>query len=195
LGHRYEKFEKDWINELVPNTLFDHTIKLGQWEHEDAFIPLRNLFLVSVAALYSNDIILTVQKGELTLADRSPLFMLESGRLLGYLKDKIVSVDSPFVNMTKTQMVTWYLGAGNKEEDLHKTRSCYSTEYLPCGRCTACFRRWVAFTNNGITETFKHNILDYEEIPHYLQRIKDGYYDEVRAEETIRALKLGGYKF
>jgi hypothetical protein len=37
--------------------------------------------------------------------------------------------------------------------------------------------------------------LDYEEIPHYLQRIKDGYYDEVRAEETIRALKLGGYKF
>jgi hypothetical protein len=193
LGHRYQSKEEQWISELVPSTIREHTLNLGLWEEPDAYIPMRNAFLVMVAAKYSDHIILTVQKGELSLPDRSPPFMHFASGLTSYLNDRNISITSPFLHMTKTEMVRWYLDQGLPVANLLKTVSCYSGEDKPCGRCNACFRRWVAFTNNGIEEAYQHNILEYEGIPIYLKKMKDGIYEEQRVNETLNALRIGGY--
>jgi hypothetical protein len=94
--------------------------------------------------------------------------------------------------MTKTEMVKWYLGAGLDPQILISTRSCYSPGDNRCGACSACFRRWVAFTNNDISELHENDITKYSEIPKYLEKMKHGKYDPVRAEETLRALRKVG---
>jgi len=64
---------------------------------------------------------------------------------------------------------------------------------LPCGRCSACFRRWVAFKNNGLEEEYEYPILDYKEIPTYLEKMSVQKYDPQRTFETLNALRIAGY--
>lgn len=195
LGHKYEQNEVKWIKELVPDTIIDNTLHLGNWEHEDAFIPLRNMFLVSVGALYADEVILTVQKGELTLPDRSLYFMDEFGKMLSYLKEASIRIYSPFIELTKVDLVKWYVTKGLNIENLKKTVSCYTGHDIPCGRCNACFRRWISFTLNGIEEEYENNILDWSGIEVYLDKVKRGEYIEERRYEIINALDIVNYSY
>ncbi len=192
LGHRYQNYEIDSIQKTIPETIIDKRLYLGDMEQPDAFIPLRNDILIRLASLYSKKIYLIVQKGELDLTDRSITFFKNIEESLSYLWDSYVVVHSPFFNMTKVQMVEWYVKKGLLVENLLATRSCYSSEDTPCGACSACFRRWVAFTLNGIQEKMKNNILEWEGVKTYIDKMKKGNYDQVRTEETFQALKITG---
>ena len=194
LGHRYAAFEKQAIMRTIRTTRIDHSLKLGQFEKDDADIPMRNAFMIMVASMYDKEIVLVVQKGEMTIPDRSPHFFLTFAAWLNWMKDDWgYTLKSPFFDMTKTQMVKWYVDQGLSIDQLVKTRSCFSSDDFACGACGACFRRWVALRNNNIVEVHTHNMLDWDQIPVYVEKMKAGKYDKVRTEETFRALKEAGY--
>jgi len=200
LNHRYADFEMDRIGNLVPNTIIENRLDLRSWEEPDANIPMRNAFLVLLAAKHldtkreGSEVVLVVQKGEMDIPDRCEGFFIEMKNLGTYLG---FSVSTPFAQMTKTDMVTWYLENVQDSyaiKNLMSTRSCYSDSAMPCGQCTACFRRWVAFTNNELTEEYENPILEYDQIPAYLKKMFAGKYDPQRTIETFRALMLAGYR-
>ena len=195
LGHRYAKFEKSAIMRTIPGTLIDNSLHLGRWEKEDADIPMRNAFMIMLASMYDKEIVLVVQKGEMSIPDRSQMFFDSFAQWLNWMKGESGHyLTSPFFDMTKTQMVEWYVEQGFSIETLLKTRSCFSTNLLPCGACGACFRRWVALTNNDIHEGYTHTMLKWDQIPVYIEKMKAGKYDELRTKETFKALEGAGYE-
>lgn len=196
LGHRYQDLELERVRELIPDTVVDDRLHLGDLEEEDAHIPLRNAFLALVGSLYDDEVALVVQKGEMDVPDRSPEFFHRMTRLLATLKaPRGVRFFTPFWNWTKTQMVQWYLEAGHDPARLLRTRSCYTPTATgrPCGHCAACFRRWVALTNNGLQEEYENDPLTWEGVARYVARMKQGDYDPVRTRETLAALRRAGY--
>jgi len=194
IGHRYCAYELEKVKFFAPKTIINTSLRLAEHEKKDADIPMRNAFLLMLSSYYDSELVLVVQRGEMTIPDRSPKFFYEFQMWLSFLNNRPITITSPFFDMTKTQMVRWYIETGLSTEDLLYTRSCYSTGELPCGACSACFRRWVALTNNGLSEDYKNDILQYKEIPRYIKEMKEGKYDNLRSEETLNALMLVEYK-
>jgi len=194
LSHRYQDFELRAVRETIPSTVIDDSLFLKYWEEDDANIPMRNALLLMSAAqrfkeLNPLDLVLVVQRGEMTIPDRTETFFNTMGTLLSTLNKRMIWVTSPFFHLTKTQMVEWYVKTGFSIPALLSTRSCFNgSEYKPCGACSACFRRWVAFTNNGITEEYVNDIRRWSGIPPYIKKMLAGEYDELRTKETISAL-------
>ena len=193
LGHRYMKREIKAITELeqhVPDldVTIDYTLNLAESEQGDATIPMRNLYLSMLGAKYGHNIYLIVQKGETAIPDRTKQFMLDAGTLLGKLNDKVISISSPFMEMTKVDMVRWYLQKELSIDELLLTRSCYEEHESPCGKCAACIRRSVALNLNGVYEKMMHNPKESELIPSYIERAIKGDLEETRGQEFLQWL-------
>jgi len=140
---------------------------VGQWEREDRIIPLRNLFLVAVAAQYGDTIALGATAGDRVL-DKSYEFARMTTELFTYLwrpqhwtDGKAVQVVLPVKNLTKRALVRAAIDSGVSPLHLETASfSCYEPQSgAPCGRCKPCWRRWVAFAGNGIWS--KPNCRDY----------------------------------
>ena len=189
LGHRYMTHEIEQVKKLVPDTTIDSRLNLADWEEKDATIPLRNAFLIMIASKYNKDVILVVQRGEMDIPDRSVRFFNDFGEWLSFLWEDTVTVSTPFFDMTKTEMVRWYLDTGFDPRKLSSTRSCYSPGDRPCGNCSACFRRWVAFTNNNLEEEYEQPIKNFDGLQKYVDKMKGGLYDKKRTSETLLALR------
>jgi len=163
LGHRYEGLELETIASLKTTcpdlevNVIKHRLHLGDIEREDAYIPLRNLLLVEAASLEPsvNNIYLGALAGE-SSRDKSGRFFRDTKKLLSFLHRRPVGVFAPFRHLTKTQLVALYLQRGYLSELLKKTVSCYRQDGF-CGECRSCFRRWVAMSNNGLIESYRHN--------------------------------------
>lgn len=154
LGHRYASNEIHAVYKTLPRTVIDRSFSsLCEWEQEDAFIFARNALLLTGMSRYVSGpatLYLSVQKDELSLADRQPVFMDAMTQLLGVL-GLDVSVESPWLALDKTDMVKHFVSTGGSEEKLTSTWSCYSPvvrlpEVIHCGDCPACVRRYIAFT-------------------------------------------------
>lgn len=189
LGHRYTLHELEMVKKLVPDTIIEDRLNLADWEEKDANIPLRNAFLVMIASYYDEDVVLVVQRGEMDIPDRSIKFFNEFGEWLSFLWGRITTLSTPFFSMTKTDMVKWYLDHDLPPDLLISTRSCFSAGDKPCGNCKACFRRWVAFTNNDLVEEYEQPIEKFDGLKKYLDKLNRGEYEEKRAEETLMALR------
>jgi 7-cyano-7-deazaguanine synthase in queuosine biosynthesis len=181
--------EIEMVKKLIPETIIDDRLNLADWEEKQANIPLRNAFLVMIASHYDSDVALVVQRGEMEIPDRSLRFFNEFGEWLTFLWGRTTTVTTPFFNMTKTDMVKWYLDEGLLPSELIATRSCYSPGDKPCGNCAACFRRWVAFTNCGLEEEYEQPIKNFDGLQKYLDKLNRGEYEEKRTSETLMALR------
>jgi 7-cyano-7-deazaguanine synthase in queuosine biosynthesis len=160
-GHKYESRELETICRLEqaePSLKVTRLIgpQIGQLEQSDGHIPHRNLLLIgtAVAALQPAVVYLGALRGE-TSRDKSRRFMRQISKLLSF-SEQPVQVRSPSKRLTKTQLVARFIKLfPDLVERLQVTRSCYADSDLPCGRCLACFRRWVAMSNNGICERYE----------------------------------------
>jgi len=180
----------------------------GQFENlKTAYLPFRNAVLCMVAVNCGyDDIVLTTQKGELALYDRSPSFMHHISEILSHESGDPVKVWTPFADMTKQQMVKWYLSHGGDPVYLLVAPGCYraggESVTIPygdgkltmaspyCGECACCFRKAIALEANGIKmDKFMPEIWKWEGIPYYVDRLRSGAYDVERTEETISVLK------
>ena len=160
-GHKYQERELDTIAALqavepeLQITILDGP-QVGVTEKSDGHIPHRNLLLVTTAAAMLNPevIYLGALRGEAS-RDKSYRFLRRTTRLLSSCEQP-VRVLSPSKRYTKTRLVRKFIKQyPDKVKHLAITRSCYADTELPCGRCVACYKRWVAMINNGIEEKYQ----------------------------------------
>lgn len=135
---------------------------LGQWEREDAIIPLRNLYLAMVACNVTGsedvEILIGATAGDRVL-DKSPEFVNKTTDLLSYLytpqhwipEGKKVRVCIDYKQYTKTDLLKMFKEqGGDLEEAFTRSFSCYNpVDGHECWHCKPCFRKFTAFSEAG----------------------------------------------
>jgi len=202
LGHKYQDREKyavdlfknKWTMQVDQGPAVE---SIGLFEKPDATILGRNLLLAYVAAHFNaNHIWIVAQEGEMSIPDRTPAFFERTSNLLSFLFAGDIAVDTMFKDMTKSEMVEWFLESPQidltkKERELmlRDTYSCYAGGFNHCGRCPACFRRWAAFSLNGIDEGRMFKGIEESEIATtYYEAAVKGKYTGKRAHEIRTAI-------
>lgn len=90
--------------------------------------------------------------------DKSLRFFKSASKILSALYNKEISVSTPFMNITKPEILAYWHKKWEKKYDLtvNETVSCYFGNN--CGVCKACINRAVVFICAGIKiENFKIN--------------------------------------
>ena len=116
---------------------------------EDPFIPSRNLFLAIIGSWFGEKICIAGVRGDL-VEDKNPEAFKMMSKIITSFSRKKVEVFSPFWDMTKGDIVKWYLDNIKDIEALHKTVGCYHPTMHQCGNCGSCFRKWVSLKINNI---------------------------------------------
>jgi len=185
LNTPYSFKEEKIIKKLIPSTSIEYVLNLASRQIGDhAYIPYRNLYLAMLASKYSDTIVIAGVKDD-DVSDKNEKIFKEFSELLSKLENRPILVTSPFWDMTKEQVIAWYL-QHHTSEKLLETISCYSDEFVNyCGKCPSCFRKWCALRVNEIVLPF-HNRKLMEE---YLMRAYDGHYIPERNELIIKLVK------
>ncbi len=194
LRSRYSAKEMIVVQRLIPGTIIDNSLNLGSREvGENAYIPYRNLHLALLANKYSDTIVIAGLKDDMVDDKNKEVFKDFSYLMTNMMKRKI-EVVSPFWDMTKEQVVKWYLDHGEfpltvREKVLLDTISCYSSSSTTyCGKCPACFRKWVALRANGIAKS----LLFYNEAlmkEYYTKACQGNYYAPERNASIIKVVE------
>ena len=160
LGHEYEGKEILAAECLqVPFKVVDLPWgKLTKEWHVKQIIPARNVLLAMVGSLYADRVWICGLDGEqfATNNDKSIDFYSMTSSLLSHVMHlwniRGTRVESPFMTMTKRDVVSWWLTSGRDPKSLQATTSCWSPGPGKCGECATCYKRYVAFKLNGIEE-------------------------------------------
>lgn len=153
MGTRYSDKELAALDDtLVPYTVLKLR-DIGAYEQENAFLPQRNMMLLTFVqgAFNADRIALAAVRGEYSRDKHEQFFKLAS-QVLSYTGGKPVECFSPLLRMTKTKALRTYLKHGHSVERLATTVSCYDARHRACGACMSCYRRWVAYENNGLEQ-------------------------------------------
>lgn len=140
-------------------------LDLGSWELQDGVIPFRQLHLAVLACHRADTVWCVALKGNRGTDKSSPAFERLS-KLVSEVAGRDIRIDSPFRDMTKTEVVRWYVDQSLPVDALTSTYSCMTPRgtWLHCGRCLGCVRRWVALANNGIEAKFTENPWQWEQV-------------------------------
>jgi len=199
LGHRYRDHELATVRDLAKRCHMQLTVSteldLSAWEpDEDPIIPLRNVYLAMLASRHADTIWCVGVKGDHTL-DKSPGAFARMSTFLSEFAGRPIRVDSPFWEMTKTDIVAWYLKKGLPVENLLATFSCMRphTHRVHCGRCPSCLRRWIALANNGLDAPFAAPPWEWGRVSsYYIPAMAKGTYPDHRAQEFFTAMATVG---
>ena len=186
LNSRYSERELITIRELVPKTILDISLDLRSREQgEKAYIPFRNLLLAAQAVHYSDNIIIAGVKDDMVRDKNEKAFEAMSS-ILSELEQRHITITSPFWEMTKEQIVKWYIDNVGPGTDLLQTFSCYKrkAEKNYCAQCPACFRKWNALWRNGVELVFEGKELMQE----YYTAAGNGKYIEERCFSILEAI-------
>jgi 7-cyano-7-deazaguanine synthase len=173
----------------------DYTLDLKKWERSDAYIPNRNGLLAMVGALYGNRIYFAIMDGEQSYDDCKQETFKALSLALTMLSGSPIIVDSPFFNLTKSEVIQRL--DPKHLPSLTDTYSCHRGGMKHCGHCTACFRRWVAFELNGISDVWEVHPARTGLAEGYHRLVTSGKsgYGEKRDNETIRAFEQVGVRY
>lgn len=168
----------------------ESTFDLSVFEKLDAEIPLRNMYFAMIAAnMGYTKIYMVIQRGEQSIPDRSHDFARRLSHELSMQMDRKIEVIFMFDELTKQDMVKWYMKTIGDEVLLKKTVSCFHPTDTHCGACPACFRRWIAFEYNNIHETHTNDITEWPGITYYEEKIINGKYEPKRTQQTMEVLR------
>ncbi len=186
IGSKYSEKEVEFVSALIPSTIIDRSLFLGDTEQEDsAYIPFRNLFFALLGAKYADTIIIAGLKDDM-VSDKNEDIFKEFSMLMTTLESRKLKVVSPFWHLTKSQVVKWFMD--NVDWSGHmllNTISCYSGEVY-CGKCPACFRKWCALKDNnidGLDYFYNNNLLE-----EYYNAAVAGKYVKERNETILKVV-------
>lgn len=207
LGHKYSEEEENLIKQNEPKCIVDHSIKIGDLERPDAFIPNRNIFLTLMAASkYSKTVYIGGSLSDRVCDNNKEVFDSFSTFLTKLDGKDVITITSPFWDVYKVDMVKWYKyhakgrsHKNNKFDLLYNTFSCFNPtiknsvklmyptnvkepyESKHCHSCNACFRRNVILSSAGITLPF----FNQDIIKHYEREFSNTLITTPRGEATL----------
>lgn len=175
LSTPYTDKEIEFVRRIAPDTIFDNNLQyLGETQQgEKAYIPFRNMLMAAEAARYDDQIVIAGLKDD-KVSDKNEGIFKKFSDIFSEMEGRRIRVVSPFWRFTKSDIVRWFLLEGGSSDDLLATVSCYSPEpdnY--CGRCSCCFRKWIALRSNGIDLGF------------YNEPLMDEYYESAKNDKYI----------
>ncbi len=178
--------EFDYVNSISNDTILDHSLNFAK--HEDIYIPHRNLLFASRASVYAKKVWIIGLKDDMVEDKTRNAFAIMSSCLTAVSKEHVI-VDSPFWDMTKTDICEWYIkhvyecNRYRAENALNeKSISCYAGGDKPCYKCKSCFRKACAMYNAGMDCTFLNTTM----VVDYLQEAYLGKYITERNNDIIR---------
>lgn len=205
--NRYQDEEAKSIDRLIKKGFIDKekliiekTFDLEKFERDDAIIPNRNLYFITLATHYGETVYLGSVNGDRTL-DKSIKFYELSKEVFDYLyqeqhwcEERKFIIGSPFKEYTKTELLYKYLEEKGDINAILASYSCYEGKDKPCGWCKPCFRKWVALKNNGVSDDilkdyFKNDPAKAPWIQEILPLIKEKKW---RGDEDVYTLKALG---
>ena len=201
---KYSEQEIDKINKNNDD-VYIVDFPLGQWERDDAIIPLRNLYLLMVICNITKDedieICLGATAGDRVL-DKSPEFVNKATDILNYLyqpqhwipKGKKICVNIDFKNKTKTQLLSDFISnGGDIDEAFNKSFSCYNPDGgSECWECKPCFRKFVSFALNGknFSKQVSNKVIAYIKRNIEPQILNGTYGRATEEKEILEVLKM-----
>lgn len=170
----------------------------------------RNLMLALFGAIVANRVwiaALETEMNQTAVADKRPEFFSAASSILTLIfhnKQKKTTVETPFEEMTKSDVVKLGIELGLKEA-IVESRSCYDPHHHSCGKCSTCFKRWVSMVNNDLpVEQFAFPPYENEYAQKILGEIYELHgngktserYSAKRIKETLSAMeKIDGQLF
>ncbi len=148
------------------SSLTDHLIPIEDFREDketlpSTYVPFRNGNLLAIATSYAESrnadaIFIGVQSSDYSgYPDCRPDFIEAFQRAinLGTARTQKIRLISPFVQMTKSEILTFGLKMGVPYE---KTWSCYRNENEACGTCGSCHFRLAAFNSLGMKDPIRY---------------------------------------
>ncbi len=131
------------------------------WKH---IIPWRNgIFIEEVASrIYWGSVYFWVLDWEI----KDELWGDKSRKFLDIMQNELsrlpfpVILETPLAEMTKWKVVKWLLDNWYKDI-LESSITCFSEEKGHCGKCQACFRKFLAFKLNWLDLETKYDVITY----------------------------------
>lgn len=158
IGGAYNSAEVDRLPDDVE--IVDFTF-LSQFELENRFVPMRNLYFLMIASHYGDEVCLGATAGDWGNNDKNPKFLSMAEDMLKYLwadkkANRQVKVCTDWINVSKQELIDRYLAQGGSIEELKSaTFSCYTPENnRECMACYPCFRKFALLYANGANYTY-----------------------------------------
>lgn len=169
----YSSAELVSVMNINPSCNIDNSLNLSHLQKGDnAYIPHRNMMFAALASAYSENVVMAGIADDV-VEDKSPEAFKNMSKALTLTSRKRIVVSSPFWEMTKAEIVGWFLDNVEDARQLIKeSTSCYTNERY-CGRCPSCFRKACALWYNNIEYPFFNGeMLEY----YYLKAISGKYH-------------------
>jgi 7-cyano-7-deazaguanine synthase len=162
---------QNYGNEVI----IDNRFRLDDTVLDNDVVPNRNAYFVLGATHYGDEIILNSIVGDIIHDNDKPFVNYINTLIKHIFTDKSknpsaslngATLTTPFIHLTKTQLVQKYLNDGGSASALLQTRSCYSDKNIECGECKSCIRKYVALKLNGLETSWNKDPSEF---------IKDAY--------------------
>lgn len=158
-------------------------IKIGGQRFGHVF-PARNLMIAAIALCFNpKEIVLAGLCDELVVPDKSLKMYNE------FIEYFNVPLYSPFVTMTKTDILVLWKKKWDKYLSARETVSCYSN-YGDCQNCSSCAKREVGFVASGYSNNYPEVFTNQHELieGHWFDRV-DIFQYERRTDMLIALSK------
>lgn len=137
------KYSSEEIQRLQSDVKIVDFNFLGETEKEDAYIPLRNLYLLMIASNFGDEICIGCNIEDRLGNDASKEFLDKAEELLNSCLREKIKICKDYCNMTKSEMLKKYIEEGGElKEYINSTFTCYRpVNGKECGKCKACIRK------------------------------------------------------
>jgi len=148
---KYSTIEIDYLKKQGISVEIDDRLDLSDIEMESAIVPMRNLFLVMIGALYGDEIVLGATDGDRS-TDKNHTFAQKSSDLLSYIyspswwsEGRDININLKYKNWTKKDLIERYIEAGYNVQDLiDNSFSCYHPkDGKECMQCKPDIRKYT----------------------------------------------------
>lgn len=135
------------------------------WGWKDYIVPARNLMLASIASQYADRVwIIANKRSDETVGarDKTTKFYQQASAGFSQYYGKSVRVESPFLHLSKLEMVKMAIEKFDCLESLKNTTSCYTPTLAgkQCGWCYSCFKRHNLFQALNVEYEFARHPAD-----------------------------------
>ncbi len=155
----FEIIALPFISQLTENALTrkDHKIDVSQGQLPTSFVEGRNLFFLSVAAVYAKQRQISSIYAGMCQTDYSGYpdcryrFIESAAKTINLALDETIRIHTPLMWMTKAETVLLMQKCG-KLDWYRYTHTCYEGQRPACGQCPACQLRLKGFKEAGIAD-------------------------------------------